>query len=123
VIAALVFAVRQPLSQLLTSSTAIADASAEYFLWVAPTLLLFGATLAMLTYLEQIGLARWAFILNAIYFTVLLAVAFSLPQPVHNVTMAKLVAAGNIAGFGTLLLSTWYLVRRPVPAYGAPDAH
>jgi Na+-driven multidrug efflux pump len=115
VIAASVFVIRRPLSDVLTSDAPIAGAMADYFLWVAPTLLLYGGTLAILTYLEQIGRASWAFVLNLTYFAVILAVAFALPQPVRNVTMARLIAAGNLVGFFTLLPSVWYLVRRPQP--------
>jgi Na+-driven multidrug efflux pump len=113
VIGAAAFALRHPLTRLLTSNRAIADVAASYFVWMGPSLALFGGSLAMLTYLEQIGRARAAFTLNVLYFAVILGTAFSLPQPVTSSAMARLLAGGNVVGFVTLLLSAWYLVKRP----------
>ena len=76
----------------------------------------------MITYLEQTGHARLAFVLNALYFSVILGIALALPQPVFNTDLSRLLAAGNIAGFFTLLLSALcaQTPARPRPTGGAP---
>jgi Na+-driven multidrug efflux pump len=112
VISAGAYLLRRPLSELLTSDRGIATVAADYFAWIGPTFALFGGTLALLTFLEQIGRARAAFALNAIYFAVVLAIAVALPQPVDSATLAKLLAASNLIGFVTLWFSTRYLIRR-----------
>jgi Na+-driven multidrug efflux pump len=111
VISAGAYLLRRPLSELLTSDRGIATVAADYFAWIGPTFALFGGTLALLTFLEQIGRARAAFALNAIYFAVVLAIAVALPQPVDSATLAKLLAASNLIGFVTLWFSMRYLIR------------
>lgn len=114
VIGVLIFAVREPLSRLFTPDPEVARVTAEYLTWVGPTFAVFGGTLAMLVYLEQIGHARTALLLNTVYFAVLLAVAFLLPAPVTSLTLTKLLAAGNAIGFLTCWWSARYLLtRRP----------
>jgi hypothetical protein len=61
--------------------------------------------------LEQVGRAWAAFVLNTIYFAVLLAIAFALPQPVSSTTLIRVLAASNIIGFATCWFSARYLVR------------
>jgi Na+-driven multidrug efflux pump len=112
-IGVLAFALRHPLSRLLTSDAEVARTTADYFLWMGPTFVVFGGTLAVLTYLEQVGRARTALLLNAIYFTVLLAIAFLLPQPVGSIALTKLLAISNVIGFLTCWLSARYLINRP----------
>lgn len=112
VIGALAYLLRRPLAGLLTSDKAIAAVAADYFLWTGPTFALFGGTLALLTYLEQIGRASAAFALNAAYFAVLLAVAFCLAPPVGSTTLAQLLAAGNVVGFATCWYCARHLTRR-----------
>jgi Na+-driven multidrug efflux pump len=113
VIGVLAFALRHPLSRLLTSDAEVARTTADYFLWMGPTFVVFGGTLAVLTYLEQVGRARTALLLNVIYFTVLLVIAFLLPQPVGSNTLTKLLAISNVIGFLTCWLSARYLITRP----------
>jgi Na+-driven multidrug efflux pump len=108
----LAFALRDPLSRLLTSDPDVARTTADYFLWMGPTFVVFGGTLAVLTYLEQVGRARTALLLNAIYFSVLLVIAFLLPQPVDSNTLTKLLAISNVIGFLTCWLSARYLITR-----------
>jgi Na+-driven multidrug efflux pump len=110
--AAAAFAVRRPLARALAGDGAVADAATTYLTWVSPTLVLFGGSPAILTFLEQVGRARTAFLLNAAYFAAMLAAAFALPGPVHTATLAKLVAAGNTVGFFTLTATTFRLLRR-----------
>jgi Na+-driven multidrug efflux pump len=112
VLGALAYLLRHPLAGLLSSDEAIAAAGAEYFMWIGPTLTVYGATLAILSYLEQVGRGSAAFVLNVIYFAAMLAIAFSLPQPVSSLTMTKLLAITNVIGFATCWTSAWYLVRR-----------
>ncbi|MFI1418642.1 MATE family efflux transporter [Streptomyces sp. NPDC020731] len=112
VIGALAYLLRHPLAGMLTSDQAIAAIAADYFLWTGPTFALFGGTLALLTYLEQIGRASAAFTLNMAYFAVLLAVALCLPPPVGSTTLARLLAAGNIVGFATCWYCARHLIRR-----------
>lgn len=108
----LAFVLRDPLSRLLTADPAVARTTADYFFWMGPTFVVFGGTLAVLTYLEQVGRARTALLLNAIYFTVLLVIAFLLPQPVGSNAMTKLLAISNVIGFLTCWLSARYLISR-----------
>jgi Na+-driven multidrug efflux pump len=108
----LAFALRDPLSRLLTSDADVARTTADYFRWMGPTFVVFGGTLAVLTYLEQVGRARTALLLNAIYFAVLLVIAFLLPQPVGSNTLTKLLAISNVIGFLTCWQSARYLVNR-----------
>ena len=96
----------------MTTDQAVAAVGAEYFLWVGPTLTVYGGTLAILTYLEQVGRGSAAFLLNLIYFTVMFGIAFSLPQPVTSATMIKLLAISNVIGFATCWATAWYLVHR-----------
>ena len=108
----LAFLSRDPLSRLLTSDPEVARTTAGYFFWMGPTFVVFGGTLAVLTYLEQVGRARAALLLNAIYFTVLLVIALLLPPPVDSGTLTKLLAISNIIGFLTCWLSARYLLSR-----------
>ncbi|WP_430786086.1 MATE family efflux transporter [Actinoplanes sp. G11-F43] len=121
VIGLLTWAARDPVSRLLTTDPEVARVTAEYFQWMGPTFLVFGGTLAVLTYLEQIGHARIALLLNVVYFAVLLVIAVLLPAPVTALTMTKLLAAGNAAGFLTCWLSARYLLSRS-PAAGPRSA-
>jgi hypothetical protein len=89
-----------------------ADSATTYLTWVSPTLVLFGGSLAILTFPEQVGRARAAFLLNAACFAAMLAAAFSLPGPVRTATLAKLITAGNTVGFFTLTATTFRLLRR-----------
>lgn len=111
VTSALVYIARWPLAEAFTSDPDIRQAMVDYLSWVGPTLVLFGGTFAMLTFLEQTGRATQAFALNIVYFVALLAVAFALPQPVSCSDLARVLAAGNLIGFWTLLLSTLWLLR------------
>ncbi|SDT42877.1 MATE family efflux transporter [Actinoplanes derwentensis] len=113
VISVLIFLVRDPVSRILTSDPEVARTTAEYLMWIGPTFVVFGGTLAVLTYLEQVGHARTALLLNAVYFAVLLVIALLLPQPVTSLTLTKLLAAGNALGFLTCWLSARYLLSRP----------
>ncbi len=116
-----VYLIRTPLAKAFTPDHQIAAVATSYLTWMGPTLILFGGTFAMLTYLEQIGLARASFTLNLIYFVVILAVAFALPQPVTALTMTHLLAAGNLIGFWTLLVSVRWLIKRAKPrSMGGP---
>ncbi|GIF22736.1 Na+-driven multidrug efflux pump [Actinoplanes tereljensis] len=108
----LAFALRDPLSRLLAVDTNVARTTAGYFRWMGPTFAVFGGTLAVLTYLEQVGRARTALLLNAVYFAVLLAVAFLLPQPVGSDTLTRLLAISNVVGFLTCWQSARYLINR-----------
>jgi Na+-driven multidrug efflux pump len=112
VVSAAAYLFREPLARLLTSDRSAAAVAADYFAWVGPTFVVFGGTLALLTYLEQTGRARAAFVLNAVYFAVVMAVAVALPQPVDSTTLARLLAVSNVVGFFTLWFSVRYLVHR-----------
>lgn len=111
-ISLVVYLIRMPLAEAFTPDHQIAIVTSDYLAWMGPTLIVFGGTFSMLTYLEQIGRARMAFTLNLIYFAVILGVAFALPQPVTSLTMTHLLFAGNMVGFWTLLFSVRYLIRR-----------
>ncbi|GAA1610786.1 MATE family efflux transporter [Actinoplanes couchii] len=111
-IGVLIFVTREPLSRLFTTDPEVARVTAEYLMWIGPTFVVFGGTLAVLSYLEQIGHARTALLLNSVYFAALLAIAFLLPQPVTALTLTKLLAAGNTLGFLTCWLSARYLLSR-----------
>ena len=111
---ATIFLARRPVADLFASDPQINQAMVDYLGWVGPTLVLFGGTFAMLTFLEQTGRAREAFALNIGYFAVLLVVAFSLPQPVHCIALARLLAAGNLFGFWSVLALTCWLLRPAV---------
>ncbi|MEV6346426.1 MATE family efflux transporter [Actinoplanes sp. NPDC051851] len=113
VIGVLAYALRHPLSRLLTSDVEVARTTAGYFLWMGPTFVVFGGTLAVLTYLEQVGMAGTALLLNAVYFTVVMVIALLLPQPVGSMALTKLLAISNVIGFLTCWLSTRYLISRP----------
>ncbi|GLW69857.1 hypothetical protein Kpho02_21560 [Kitasatospora phosalacinea] len=106
------FLLREPITEALTTDRAAASVAAGYFAWVGPTLVLFGGTLALLSYLEQIGRAGVAFLLNVVYFAVMLAAAFLIPGPVDARDLAKLMAAGNVIGFISLWFSARHLVLR-----------
>ncbi|MFD7729580.1 MATE family efflux transporter [Kitasatospora phosalacinea] len=101
---------RGPITEALTTDRAAASVAAGYFAWVAPTLVFFGGSLALLSYLEQIGRAGVAFLLNVAYFAAMSAAAFLIPGPVDAGDLAKLMAAGNIVGFASLWFSARYLV-------------
>jgi Na+-driven multidrug efflux pump len=111
-IGVLAFALRDPLSRVLTSDADVARTTADYFLWMGPTFVAFGGTLAVLTYLEQVGRARTALLLNAIYFAVILTIALLFPQPVGSNTLTKLLAISNVIGFLTCWRSARYLINR-----------
>jgi Na+-driven multidrug efflux pump len=111
-ISVVVYLIRTPLAEAFTPDHQIAIVASNYLTWLGPTLIVFGGTFSMLTYLEQIGRARMSFTLNFIYFAVILGVAFALPQPVTALTMTHLLFAGNLIGFWTLLFSVRYLIRR-----------
>ncbi|WP_033219792.1 MATE family efflux transporter [Kitasatospora phosalacinea] len=106
------FLFREPIARALTTDRAAVPVAAGYFAWVGPTLVLFGGTLALLGYLEQIGRAGTAFLLNTAYFTVMLTAAFLIPGPVDAGDLAKLMAVGNVLGFVTLWFSARFLVLR-----------
>ena len=89
---------------LLTGDGEVAALTADYLSWIGPTLFLFGGTLAMLAFLEQIGRGRMAFLLNLVHFAALLGVALALPQPVSGLTLARLLAAGNAVGSWSLVV-------------------
>ncbi|MET7396598.1 MATE family efflux transporter [Dactylosporangium sp. NPDC005572] len=111
-VGAVSFLLRDPIARLLTSDREIAAVAADYLQWLAPTFALFGATLAILTYLEQIGRAGAAALLNTVYFAIVLGVAFLLSQPVDSDALARLLAISNVVGFASLWYSVRYLVRR-----------
>ncbi|WP_189273000.1 MATE family efflux transporter [Kitasatospora griseola] len=112
VIGAGVFLFRGAIAGALTSDRATAAVTAEYFAWTGPTLALFGGTLALLTYLEQIGRAGMAFTLNAVYFALMVAAAFLMPGQVTSGDLARLTATGNLLGFVSLWFSARFLIRR-----------
>jgi Na+-driven multidrug efflux pump len=112
VIGGLIYLFCNPLAALLTSDKAVAAVGATYFMWMGPSFTGFGGTLALLTYLEQVGRASTALILNTIYFAVMLAIAFALPQPVSSTDLIRVIAASNIVGFVTCWMSARYLIRR-----------
>lgn len=112
VIGGLIYLLRGPLAALLTSDRAVAAATAGYFAWMGPAFTVIGATLALLTYLEQVGRASTALTLNAIYFAVIFAIAFALPQPVTAPELTRLLAISNIIGFATCWATAHYLIRR-----------
>ena len=116
VTSAVIFLARHPIAALFAAAPRINRSMVDYLSWSGPALVLFGGTFAMLTFLEQTGRAREAFVLNIAYFAVLLIVAFLLPQPVHCVTLARLLAIGNLVGFWTLLGSAGWLLRRRAQA-------
>ncbi|MFK0191631.1 MATE family efflux transporter [Kitasatospora sp. NPDC090308] len=109
---AAVFLLREPIARALTTDRAAASVTADYFAWVGPTLVLFGGTLALLSYLEQIGRAGVAFLLNVVYFAAMLAAAFLIPGPVRAGDLSKLIAAGNVLGLVGLWFSARFLVLR-----------
>ncbi|QKW23509.1 hypothetical protein HUT16_34390 [Kitasatospora sp. NA04385] len=109
---AVAFLFRGPITRALTTDRAAASVAAGYFAWVGPTLVLFGGTLALLGYLEQIGRAGTAFLLNVAYFALMLTAAFLIPGPVDAGDLARLMAAGNVLGFVTLWFSVRFLVLR-----------
>lgn len=112
VVGGLTYRFRNPLAGLLTSDKAVAAVGATYFMWMGPAFVVLGGTLALLTYLEQVGRASTAFTLNAIYFAVVLAIAFALPQPVSSTELIRLIAISNVIGFVTCWLSARYLIDR-----------
>ncbi|KDN80895.1 MATE family efflux transporter [Kitasatospora cheerisanensis] len=112
VVGAIVFLFRDSIAEALTSERAAAAVAAEYFAWTGPTLALFGGTLALLTYLEQIGRAGVAFALNAVYFALMLAAAFLILGQVTSGDLARLTAVGNVLGFVSLWFSVRFLIRR-----------
>jgi len=116
----LIYLLRDQVADLLASDAEISRLTADYLAWIAPTLFLFGGTLAILAFLEQIGRGSVALVLNALYFAVLLGAALALPQPVGSHTLAKLLAAGNAIGFWTLAVSVRIILReRRSPARSA----
>jgi Na+-driven multidrug efflux pump len=112
VIGGLIYLLRDPLAALLTSDKAVAAVAATYFMWIGPSFTVQGGTLALLAYLEQIGRASTALILNTIYFGVMLAVAFALPQPVTTTDLIRVIAVSNLVGFASCWLSARYLIQR-----------
>jgi Na+-driven multidrug efflux pump len=97
----------------VTASPQVAQSAEYYLLWVAPTLALLGPTLAVLTYLEQIGMARSALVLNVTFFAAILAIAMLLPQPVDSSTLTQLIAVTNVIGFCGVQFAAAKLVRQP----------
>jgi Na+-driven multidrug efflux pump len=112
VIGGLIYLFRDPLAALLTSDKAVAAVGATYFMWIGPSFTLQGGTLALLAYLEQIGRASTALILNTIYFAVMFAVAFALPQPVSSTDLIRVIAVSNVVGFASCWMSARYLIHR-----------
>ncbi|MFJ5924471.1 MATE family efflux transporter [Kitasatospora sp. NPDC092948] len=112
VIGASVFLFRDAIAGALTSDQPTAAVTAEYFAWTGPTLALFGGTLALLTYLEQIGRAGVAFTLNATYFALMVTAAFLIPGQATSGDLARLIAAGNVLCFISLWFSARFLIRR-----------
>ncbi|BAJ33029.1 MULTISPECIES: MATE family efflux transporter [Kitasatospora] len=106
------FLCRETIARALTTDQAAASVAAEYFAWVGPTLVLFGGTLALLGYLEQIGRAGAAFLLNVVYFAAMLGATFLIPGPVDAGDLSKLMAVGNVLGFIGLWFSARFLVLR-----------
>lgn len=122
VVAIATFFLRGPLAHALTGSAAVADVTSRYFAWTGLTLVLYSGTITMLLFLEQIGRARVSFVLNLVYFSIMLAIALSLPQPVSSQTLAEILAIGNVVGFVTLIICIRYVVlRRPAPEVGEMD--
>ncbi|MFD8596797.1 MATE family efflux transporter [Kitasatospora sp. NPDC059646] len=111
-IGVMVYLLRESIAEALTTDRAAAAVAAEYFAWTGPTLALFGGTLALLTYLEQIGRAGVAFALNAVYFALMLTAAFLMPGQVTSDDLARLTAGGNVLGFVSLWFSVRFLIRR-----------
>jgi Na+-driven multidrug efflux pump len=111
-IGTLAYLLRDPLAALLTSDKAVAVVGASYLMWMGPTFTVYGGTFALLTYLEQVGRASAAATLNAIYFAVILAIAFALPQPVSSTDLIRLLAVSNVVGFATCWLTARYLIHR-----------
>ncbi len=113
IISAVTFLARAGLVHLVTASPDIAADADDYLWWVAPTLVLLGPTLAVLTYLEQIGRAGVALVLNGTFFAVVLGVALALPQPVSAGTLVHLIAAANVVGFCGVQVTAARLLRQP----------
>lgn len=111
-IAAVVFLLRGPLVDLLTTDTAVREVAADYLGTVGPSLLALGITLALLTYLEQAGRAVAALVLNVTFFAAVLALGAALPDPLHAHSLAVLLALANVAGCGCVLLSSRSLMRK-----------
>ena len=113
VVAIVVVLTRDRLVSAVTSSPGVQPFAEQFLLWVGPTLVLFGPTLAVLTYLEQIGKASAALLLNVTFFAVVLGIALLLPQPVRSSTLTQLIAVSNVIGFAGVQFSAARLLRRP----------
>jgi Na+-driven multidrug efflux pump len=110
-IAGAVFLLRRPLVELLTGDRAVGQVAVHYLGVVGPSLLPLGITLALLTYLEQTGRAMAAFVLNATFFTVVLAIGAAFRDPLHVRALVVLIALANVAGCGCVAVSVHSLLR------------
>ena len=114
---------RDRLVSAVTSSAGVQPFAEQFLLWVGQTLVLFGPTLAVLTYLEQIGKASAALLLNVTFFAVVLGIALLLPQPVRSSTLTQLIAVSNVIGFAGVQFSAARLLRRPKGRSTLLDIH
>lgn len=113
VIAAITLLLQSAIVHAVTDAPEIASSAGDYLRWVTPTLLLLGPTLAVLTYLEQIGRAGVALVLNVTFFAVVLGVALLLPQPVDDGALTHLIAIANVAGFCGVQFTVARRLRQP----------
>ena len=97
----------------LTGSAAVRSVGADYLTTVAPTLCLLGPSVAVLGYLEQVGRATIALLLNAGLFGATLLAAALLPGPAGSLDLARVIAVANTAGFAVVLLTALIVLRRP----------
>lgn len=104
IIAFAVVALRIPLVHALTTDPSVRAAATGYLAVIGPSYLLFGLTLAALTYLEQTGHATGALVVNVIFFGAVFAVAAALGQPLHADTLILLLAIANIPDCAAVLL-------------------
>jgi Na+-driven multidrug efflux pump len=111
---------RHRLVGLFTADAHISAVATGYLVWVGPTLALLGITLAALTFLEQVGHARSAFILNVTFFAAIFLAALAFGHPVRPALLAHIVAAANVLGFFGVFTTTSRLLRRPREARVAP---
>jgi Na+-driven multidrug efflux pump len=103
------------LVDVFTGDPVVREAAAHYLGTVAPTFALLGITVAVLTFLEQVGFARSAFLLNVTFFAAVLAVAALLGHPPRASLIAGVIAVANLCGFTGVLVSAARLLRRPAP--------
>lgn len=104
IIALGVVALRVPLVDALTTDAAVRAAATGYLAVIGPSYLLFGLTLAALTYLEQTGHATGALVVNVLFFGAVFVVAAALGPPLHGDTLILLLAIANIPDCAGVLL-------------------